>query len=357
MHFLVYPGEKCNLRCTYCDTDEERKKLVMNRTYDVETLKEFFRKVRGPSITFYGGEPTLDIGFMTELMDSVKFSYVSMVTNSFYLDKVPLDYLNRMQMISISVDGTKETTDSYRGKGVYDTVMRQAGFLKHRGYHNLLAARITVSLGNDIDKDVMHLLNSGKFGLVHWQLDVFHEYSFNKPEEFRQWFDESYNPGVGRLVKHWADHMVKNKEVLRIVPFIGIMYTLLTGKKVENIRCGAGHNFWVISTSGKIFSCPIFRDDDNFVVSDITKPPNLIQPQFLLKPPCTVCEIFSVCGGRCLYTNEHVSDKPIFGIVCDSIKYLVSALKVVEPEVRKLLDQGDIKIEDFDYFFEHEVIP
>lgn len=355
MHYLVYPTEECNLRCAYCDTEEERKHFVKKRQYKNDELLEFFKGDPEPGITFYGGEPTLDVEFIQNILNEIDFSYVSIVTNAYRLKSVPLECLNKMNMISISVDGDKETTDKKRGRGAYETAVKGATWLKENKFNGLVAARMTCCQDNDIEKDVKHLASLNLFDLIHWQLNVFHEQTFENFQNFGKWLIYDYNKKISKLIEYWLKEM-KGGNLIKIVPFIGIMDTLLTKKPVKNVRCGAGHKFWVISTEGKIFACPLFRDEGN-EISSIWQNSKNLTPKFNLKDPCLRCSYFNVCGGRCLYLNSRANDKQIYPVVCHSIKHLIRELNRIKPQVQELLKEQVINMEEFKDYYEHEVIP
>ena len=124
-----------------------------------------------------------------------------MVTNTFFLDKLPIRYIKRMDMISMSIDGSKDTTDFNRGQGVHDMVIRRARWLKEEvGFTGLTTARMTVALDTDIEKEVKYLASTGLFDLVHWQLDVFHQYSLDKTDEYEAGSSRSTTPASQGLL-------------------------------------------------------------------------------------------------------------------------------------------------------------
>ncbi|MGM5481996.1 MAG: TIGR04084 family radical SAM/SPASM domain-containing protein [Nanobdellota archaeon] len=355
MHYLLYTTEKCNLRCSYCDTEEEKKNFVKNRKYSEDDLFRFLEKSNKPGLTFYGGEPTLETNFIKRVLEKVKLSYASIVTNGFKVHDISKKNLDNFDMVSISLDGTKETTDFYRGEGAYQTAINAANYLKNSGYEGLVAARMTCCQGNDIEKEIKHLVKLGKFDILHWQLNVFHKETIENYQQFGKWLINNYNEQIKRLIHFWIEEMKKGN-LIKIVPFIGIMYTLLEKKPVKNVRCGAGHKFWTISTEGKIFSCPLFRDEGK-EISNIWNEPKNIKPAFILKSPCTNCNYFQVCGGRCLYLNNKANNEKIFRILCYANKSLIKELNKIKPEVKKLIQENKINIDDFKQFYEHEVIP
>lgn len=177
MDFLVYPTEKCNLFCEYCESYEDRKKFAQLPTYDIQLLKRFLRKAPERSVHFYGGEPLLNIKFISEILRGIKFKYATLQTNGLLLDRIPQKVLDKLDLITVSLDGTQETTDKFRGKGCYKKAIEQAKRLRER-YKKPIAARMTVSPGVDIEKEVLHLLSTKDFtfDMVHWQLNaLFHK--------------------------------------------------------------------------------------------------------------------------------------------------------------------------------------
>lgn len=95
-------------------------------------------------------------------------------------------------------------------------------------------------------------------------------------------------------------------EILGIVPFKAITYSLLTKNSIQ-LRCGAGIDFFAITTDGRVTICLIPPSIDFAVVGDITKtsPGELVgKKKKLLNEPCMSCDELGVCGGRCLYTNK-----------------------------------------------------
>ena len=86
-------------------------------------LKKFINKDKNPVIIFYGGEPLLQINKIMKIIDNIDVPY-RMQTNGKLLDKLPIEYLNKIGKILVSIDGDKERTDSNRGIGTYNLVMK-----------------------------------------------------------------------------------------------------------------------------------------------------------------------------------------------------------------------------------------
>ncbi|MHA1305327.1 MAG: putative peptide-modifying radical SAM/SPASM domain-containing protein, partial [Candidatus Heimdallarchaeaceae archaeon] len=66
--------------------------------------------------------------------------------------------------------------------------------------------------------------------------------------------------------------------------------------------------------------------------------------------PCLSCEVYNLCGGRCLFANKtKLWGEEGFAEVCKTVKHLINELKKIKKEVLELIDNGIIEKSDFDY--------
>jgi len=340
----------CNLHCEYCGgfTIEDPKKAEVS--YDLDVLVRFMRTHPVVDVEFYGGEPLLRIPLMLKMMDTLPARYFMVQTNATLLHRVPTEYLRRFHTILASIDGPREITDGYRGRGVYDTVVRNVRDAIDRGFSGDMIARMTVSHRSDIYRDVRHLLSLGIFSHVHWQLDAI----WGDRWDFGRWAEENYNPGISRLVEEWVEKM-RDGVVEGIVPFKAIMTSLVREEKT-GLRCGAGLNAFAITPRGEVMACPIapeFRDmwlGDMDTLLGEKKTIRSISGLLQVGPPCDACEVRDICGGRCLFANRH----KLWGTegekeVCGTVKHLIRELQKNVEEVRGLLRDGVITREKLFY--------
>jgi sulfatase maturation enzyme AslB (radical SAM superfamily) len=76
--------------------------------------------------------------------------------------------------------------------------------------------------------------------------------------------------------------------------------------------------------------------------------------------PCQGCNVFSICGGRCLYANVlRRWDNEAYGLVCKTVRNLIEAVTEQMPRVKKLVESGKIRMSDFEYMKYNgcEIIP
>jgi len=349
MHYHIILTKECNLKCNYCGggSDTPPKEIQ----YSILDLKSFLSQDSAPVVEFYGGEPLLRIETMKKIMDLIPGRFV-VQTNGLFLDKVEPQYLEKFHSILVSIDGKRDTTDGERSNGVYDRIMQNIEHIRQRGYCGDLVARMTVAQGTDIYENVMHLLGTGVFDHVHWQLsfEMFWEAWENTEPGLAEWIDE-YNSGVSSLVEWWVGEMSRRGRVNGIVPFIGVMNSLLSGAK-SRLRCGSGIDFFTVMPDGRISACPVSIDFDFSVIGSIFKgAPLSLCDKAGVGEPCVSCNIFHICGGRCLFVN-HAQDmlrEDGYVLICNTVRHLVRELQEVLPQVKELIESGVVKRMDFEY--------
>jgi putative peptide-modifying radical SAM enzyme len=336
--------------------------LPSSIAYDTETLRKFMQRDREPAVVFYGGEPLLQMDKLREIMDQLTDCSFMIQTNGLLLGKLEPEYVNKFSTILVSVDGDEALTDYYRGKGTYRNVAKNVLKIRENGFKGEIVARMTVGEETDIDRQVLALIQSSDLPVssVHWQLDaLFWQNDFPK-RNFAQWTTDSYNPRLRKLIRAWVDHMKKNGEVLRLYPLVGVMHSLLMNES-SPLRCGAGWIMFNIQTDGNITPCPVMAGMKDFYLGNIrgTSAESLRDAVFVSEP-CPGCEIYQICGGRCLYANAtKLWGDEGFNQVCGTVRNMMGSLYDALPQVRALIAKGRIRIEHFEYprYNSCEIIP
>jgi len=374
MHFYVTLTSNCNLKCRYCygksceDFGSDFHGLAVDYSlpssiaYDTEALRVFLQKDQERTLVFYGGEPLLQIDKLREIMDEVETGKFMIQTNGLLLDRLEPEYVNRFDTILVSLDGDEALTDYYRGKGTYRKVVNSIQRIREAGYKGEVVARMTVAEETEIDRQVLALVQNGEvpFSSVHWQLDaLFWQNDFPK-RRFADWAAQSYNPRLRRLIATWVERMRTDGEVLRLYPLVGVMQALLL-RESSRLRCGAGWIMFNVQTDGNITPCPVMAGMKDFYLGNIRETDlGSLRDAVFVSEPCTGCDIYSVCGGRCLYANAtKLWGDQGFRQVCGTVRNMVDALCEALPEVKALIDEGNVRLEDFEYtkYNSCEIIP
>ena len=374
MNYYVTLTTNCNLRCSYCygkscdDFGSDFHGIEIDYSvpssinYDAEALRKFLKKDDHPTLIFYGGEPLLELGNMKEIMDAVRWACFVVQTNGLLLDKVGAEYLNRFESIFVSLDGDEAITDYYRGRGTYRRVMKNLKAIREDGFEGEIVARMTVGEKTEIDEQVLALINRPETPIssVHWQLDALFWQNDYAKRQFSEWATNSYNPRLRRLVGTWIDHMRDTGEIWRLYPFVGVMHSLLYAES-PHLKCGAGWCVFNIQTDGNITPCPVMAGMQDFYLGNIRNTPSdSLRDAVFVSEPCISCEVFKICGGRCLYANAtKLWGKIGYGEVCDTVVNLIRTLTDAATEVKSLLETGRVKPQDLDYprYNGAEIIP
>ncbi len=374
MHFYVTLTNNCNMKCRYCygkaceDFGSDFRDLAIDYSlpssiaYDTETLQKFMKRDRDPAIVFYGGEPLLQMDKLREIMDQLTTCRFMIQTNGLLLSKLEPEYVNKFETILVSVDGDEVLTDYYRGRGTYRNVAENVLRIRENGFKGEIVARMTVGEETEIDRQVLGLIQSNELPVssVHWQLDaLFWQNDFPK-RRFAEWATGSYDPRLRRLIRAWVEHMEKNGEVLRLYPLVGVMHSFLMGESTR-LRCGAGWIMFNIQTDGNITPCPVMAGMKDFYLGNIRgTSPGSLKDAVSVSEPCTGCEIYQICGGRCLYANAtKLWGDEGFNQVCGTVRNMMSSLYDALPQVRALIAKGKIRMEQFEYprYNSCEIIP
>jgi len=374
MYFHLILTDDCNLCCRYCkakafenlEESEGVRALIVDEDlpveldFDLDVLYGFLKKDPSPTLTFYGGEPLLRTDLIERIVREAPVKRFMMQTNGILLDRIAPEVLNRFVTILISLDGRKELTDANRGAGVYDKVMENIRKIRAHGYTGELIARMTVTEKTDIVEEVHHLASNPdySFSSIHWQMDANFAGDFSR-RRFRQWAQDSYNPGIHRLVHDWIDHMEKERQVLSWYPFVDPMEDLLY-KRESRLRCGSGYANYTIMTDGNIGPCPVMIGMSQYYIGHISRSHPLELDTVLIQGECQDCRIRRFCGGRCLYSNiMQPWTIPERRLVCNTVENLRDALIKALPCVRNLIDRGTITTGDFSHekFNGCEIIP
>jgi uncharacterized protein len=373
MFFHVILTGECNSHCMYCfgEALEDMKddfrdfdvdySLPAKTAYNIALLKEFCERDPECVLTFYGGEPLLCMNEIRQVMEHIKAKHFMIQTNGLLLDRLEPQYVNRFHTVLVSIDGDEELTDFYRGRGTYRKVIENLKMVKRNGFKGELIARMTIMEQTDIRKQVIWLLHNSEFSFssVHWQLNAgFWKTDFER-RNFREWSERSYNPGIRELVEFWVDHMENNGIVLRLYPFLGIAQSILHGER-SSLRCGGGHANYAIQTDGHIIPCPTMWGMKDYYLGHIRNADPLKLSKVYVGKPCKECDVFDVCGGRCLYANVVKRwSNDAYRLVCNSVKNLIESITEQIPKIMKLIEKGKVSLADFEYMKYNgcEIIP
>jgi uncharacterized protein len=292
------------------------------------------------AVIFYGGEPLLNQEFMKEFIQKTSGNELEFVsfTNGTLLDKIDPFLLEKLSILFVSIDGEHRIHDQFRGKGTFEKIIHNVFAVRNR-FAGKTVARLCLVPGNSLFSSVLGVINW--FDAVHWQIEN-SSAPIPNPEECLS----IYSHDLDCLIEYWMDHL-REGIVKNILPFQAIASTILCNKKHVGFRCGAGSKLVAINTSGECFSCDDLVGKKEFFLGTIQEG---IDHQKLVSCGqnvfCANCEIRKICGGRCLRSWHEFPEKN--GFYCSATKLLVDKVSNQIPEIRELLANNTISLEQLD---------
>jgi len=316
---------RCNLKCSYCslgvgDVLGSQREV----TYTLDALDRFIAThLAGHEIyvTFYGGEPTLNLELMGAVMLRHPAFRFQLQTNGTLLDDVPDWVLARLSNILVSIDGGERVTDGYRGRGIYRQVVKQVNAIRGR-VGGTLTARVTWSSADT---------------------------SFEELDELTRDFDYVYFQFVAQDGAYAPEAMEKKRAVISkmvekffaadaLYPFIPVMGTVrnkVLPSRAQELyagltQCRASTHLLNVMPDGKIYPCPDLMYLPEMLQGDVVTnwlEPSPLQPHADM--PCAHCGAFAFCRRNCM-KNLHLAyvkgdagyRERVVEPICDLVRFM-----------------------------------
>lgn len=335
MEYSIMTTNRCNLQCVYCINSERRRQKDLKA--DADKIISYIRNdvqqhTYDPVVvTFYGGEPLLEQGLISEIIAGLKdlTPLYNIFTNGTLINTQMLPLLERMNMISISLDGVEQEHDRTRGKGTYRKILDNYLAIKDRLQDKVLAF-VTITPESSVYDSVMGLVDN--FNNIFWFL----ENSDNQNNLGT--FLERYNRDLDRLLEWWVSQLKQGK-VPHLVPFQGL-YDILEKKHVySGLPCGIGENFQALAIDGSIYTC---EDSYHNQIGNIKEGADMSKSQHHYDfEICRDCEVKAICAGRCVVPHLNFSREKV-EFYCQCSKLLINKFKKVLPVIKELIKNGTI---------------
>lgn len=319
---------KCNLKCTYCSLGVGE--VLGSQTelkYDIEQLAAFVeRHLAGKEIyvTFYGGEPTLNLGMMQAVMQRFPEFRYQLQTNGTLLDNLPDWMLARLSNVLVSIDGGEQTTDGYRGRGIWRQVIGNLNKV-HQRVGGTITARVTWGNPDTTFDEIDELVTAvDAFDYVYWQFVADEMYGGDSVDKRKRVLE--------RLV---ARFFASSEELYPLIPLMGIVRNKVVPTRAQELyagqtQCRVSTHLINVMPDGKIFPCPDMMYAPDMQMGEIQgnwlkKSP--LQPTPSM--PCEGCEAFSWCRRNCMKNlhlgyvrNDERYRSNVVEPICELLKFL-----------------------------------
>jgi len=250
--------KRCNLNCHHCYIDNEGLKNEI-KTEQIMKIIDDVDKMGILKIKVTGGEPMMHKDFfdIIKYIESKNIG-IRLYTNGSFLNRNTIDklYSIGIKEIQISMDGfNSHTHDNFRRtKGNLDHIKNVLPYLDEKGINTIISYTVTdynvleiSELGDYLRKFQNVKLNASTFMNYHGQEDCIDEILKVSEETIKKLKDYAYS-----MQDIWSKK---------------ISYGFTYDNRYIGY-CGTGVFSCYISSSGKVYLCPVLQDD-SFKLGDI----------------------------------------------------------------------------------------
>ena len=310
MRAMVLTTYDCNFACPYCVEAGVRKKLYMsNKTakdaadYITRRISDF--KPKRFSLTFYGGEPLMNIEAIRVVSTSVKkycenngidFSF-GITTNGSLLTPRIVDKLIPLGLrhAKVTIDGTREFHNKKRpfanGMGSFDVIIKNI---------TSVVDKIDITVGGNFDDENVESIPQ--------LLDYLKDLGLDKKlklVDFKPIFETindmpSYTSDTDMGCVFFREDVMENLVKLRRI-VLEKGFNASPGLGVNVCTMVMNPSFFAIDPQGILYRCPAFVGYTQFSVGDIY---HYGEEDFSTKSlwkRCKDCSYVPLCGDGCLY--------------------------------------------------------
>jgi AdoMet-dependent heme synthase len=245
---------RCNLRCRMCDIPKGVIEELSTSQWK-SVIKDASR-LGAQTIVFSGGEPLLREDIFELISFSKQNNLNACVTSNGHLisEQVALGLSKSgVNVVNISIEGTKETHDYLRGHGSFDKAIAALDNLRKFKIESTVAS--TVSKHNY--KDLLYVLEVAKnTGATTVRLQPFNVIFLNNHKRKSEFLiDKGDIREIEDIIKSFADISKEYKISTNPMSYLFKIPAYLTGKKFFTHNCGALWYSCPINPNGDLFPC------------------------------------------------------------------------------------------------------
>jgi uncharacterized protein len=302
LSLTIAPTRACNFNCVYCyESDRPNEKMSKGVQDGIIEFVKKYKNLNSLNVTWYGGEPTLEIPtikYLTEELKSIVDNYSAfLVTNGFLLERV-IDFLEDLNINSmqITLDGTKESHNKTRsllnGGGTFDKIL--LNIEKTLKKNVKISIRMNVSKENGDKYVELFKLLGENFKSSNISLYPGFVHYHNGACKADSCYDDSYSKAIF-LKGLFEKHGIYSPEI----------YPFRSSKGCMMQR----FNSFLIGPNGDLYKCWHFLGNEEEKIGNILNENifsnydllanTMLKHDILLDKQCHECILFPSCNGGC----------------------------------------------------------
>jgi len=268
-HVYFSLTSRCNLRCRMCDISKNPSRI--EDELSVSKIKDIILQIKDMGIKhiiFSGGEPLLreDLIELVEFAVANSIKMVDIITNGILLTDDIIQSLIKLKLnhITISLDGLRESNDKIRGEGVFDKAETNIDkFNYYKSKHRLSFPTVGINF-TIMDKNIDDMLPMIEFARnKKCNIIVLQPLLFNNTKMYEKKSNSLWPSGNSiKKLRNITKDVVKLKEKLSDLYIFTDKLILdklpdyFLGRRPGSIfKCYEGIKRIVINCDGKLWSC------------------------------------------------------------------------------------------------------
>jgi uncharacterized protein len=320
-------AQKCNLGCAYCYAQQgnfggpDSSMSIEVAKAAVDRLLENAPPGEKVSLAYLGGEPLVSRFVLRAATEyaakqaaaaGVEIAF-ALTTNATLLTEGDAEFFERYAFtITVSIDGVRETHNRLRpfksGQGSYDRVVERSKLMLSRSPRlSHVTARVTVTPRNLRLQDTLdELIQLGFDGVLFSPV-------LSSPTGADQMDKSEFDAMLAQLIEcgRAFERQLRDNN---IYPFLNVISTLrrIHQQNRDAYPCGAGGGYLGVSSTGGLYACHRFVDDDlgamGNVADGVDRPKQrrwLSDRNVHTQEPCRTCWARYLCSGGCHHEAIH----------------------------------------------------
>lgn len=325
-------AEVCNLRCTYCyagDGNYGADTLMSWETAE-RVLNFFAAQTDRLHIVFFGGEPLLNFDLIKRVVEwceqtTGKIYTFSMTTNGTLLNTERLQWLTSKRFsLNISWDGhgihaQQRPVKGSKGTNGAMTADSEATVLRRlTQLQDQLLSLKGFQLRGTVQETNLSMMEEA---IVRTLNELPHAYMIASATQATGFHEaetaiHEAHAIVQRVVRRLLDE--RKYDQLKRLRTIWQFVAKLHRQEKRTMTCGAGINYFSVSTTGNFYLCHRFTEDKTAHLGSIDtgfcseKLAKIAEHRLAHHDPCKQCWMRETCAGGCFHDNKVANNTEFF---------------------------------------------